>query len=526
MSRVFLKDLPKYIEKGELLSKFSIYGNVTDIKIISKNKKNIAFIGFQDKNCAQKIMNKYKFFFFRNNKVFLNFAIQKKLQFSQSNHVDPVNLLMRNIKKGHIDPLFEESCEMGKIFVRNLPSRITENDLRYLLKPFGFIYKILILNRYQNDKSSQALVEYGIPECASKAAACLDGKIFRGKILHILPFNKKKYSFDEWKEKGTFFANFRKFKDLSEPQDTTDKRWSFSLFIPREKLIKSLFEKYKIQNKDIDYNSKTKIGYDNIIFSEARIQNELGLILNYTGLNFTAFCPSSSDRTSRRIFFLKSEKISNILDVKKSLKKFGKIVRLLYFSFTNFILVEFQKKKSAESAFNFLKKLITKKKTFIIEWAPLGCTKFNCSIEDSKNLDNKNVNSNPNLVFFRNDKKFLKIKDKKLSFDLCNKNYEFEERGKKSCHTNLNKIETKRKECSYKILVRNLPFQIKIIHLRKIFQNYGTLLSVRLPKKFSGQSKGFAFIEFKDLEDAKRAVLATQNIHLFSRHLVVNLFSK
>src|SRR6056300_1314016 len=188
MSRLFLKDLPKWIGQKEIFSKFSKYGKITDIKIINRMEKNLGFIGFREKNCALKITKKYKFFFFEKNKILLNLATQKKVHVSNESEIKSKNFSRESSLKSVQNFFFEETCEMGKIFVRNLPAGTTENDINYLLKPFGLINKIYVLNHDKKDKSSQALVEYGIPECASRAAVCLDGKIYRGKIIHILPF--------------------------------------------------------------------------------------------------------------------------------------------------------------------------------------------------------------------------------------------------------------------------------------------------------------------------------------------------
>jgi multiple RNA-binding domain-containing protein 1 len=524
MSRLFLKDLPKWIGNEELFSKFINYGKITDIKIIQRRGRNLGFVGFRDKNCALKIIKKYKFFFFENNKILLNVATRKKVHVSSEDEINSKSFLGESVIKSVQNFFPEETCEMGKIFVRNLPRGATENDINHLLKPFGLINKIYVLNHDMNYKSSQALVEYGIPECASRAAACLDGKIFRGKIIHILPFDKKKYISKERKEKCTKFNNFRRIKNLSKIENSFNSRSHFNLFVPREKLIRSLNVKYNVGNKGFDFLSKSKIDSNDIVFNEARIQNELALMLKYTGINDKAFGIEKNNQKSKRTFFIKSDRIARISVIKKTLEKFGRIVKFLYFSFTNFVLVEFQKKQNAEYAFDFLEKFRTKKKSFLIEWAPLGCIINSLSNYDPKKSRNNIKNSK--LVFYKSDRKFIESKEKKKLITRQHLISDFNNRKKEFQFSYLEKKENTAKENSHKILVRNLPFHINIVHLKKIFQNYGTLLSIRMPKKFSGQFKGFAFIEYKSLEDAKKAVLSTQSIHLFSRHLVVSLFSK
>lgn len=44
---------------------------------------------------------------------------------------------------------------------------------------------------------------------------------------------------------------------------------------------------------------------------------------------------------------------------------------------------------------------------------------------------------------------------------------------------------------------------------------------MRLPKKFDGTSRGFAFIEFTTKQEAANAFEALKHAHLYGRHLVI-----
>ena len=45
---------------------------------------------------------------------------------------------------------------------------------------------------------------------------------------------------------------------------------------------------------------------------------------------------------------------------------------------------------------------------------------------------------------------------------------------------------------------------------------------VRLPKKFDGSHRGFAFVEFVSKQEATKALNALQSTHLYGRHIVVS----
>jgi multiple RNA-binding domain-containing protein 1 len=72
-----------------------------------------------------------------------------------------------------------------------------------------------------------------------------------------------------------------------------------------------------------------------------------------------------------------------------------------------------------------------------------------------------------------------------------------------------------------KIMVRNVPFQATRQELLKLFGSFGQLRKVRLPKKFDGSHRGFAFVEFLTGKEAIAAMTALSQTHLYGRHLVL-----
>jgi multiple RNA-binding domain-containing protein 1 len=58
--------------------------------------------------------------------------------------------------------------------------------------------------------------------------------------------------------------------------------------------------------------------------------------------------------------------------------------------------------------------------------------------------------------------------------------------------------------------------------VRALFAPYGSLRSVRVPKKFDSSSRGFAFAEFSTKRDAANAINQLGGTHLLGRHLVLS----
>eukprot|EP00092_Neocalanus_flemingeri_P005693 GFUD01006132.1.p1 GENE.GFUD01006132.1~~GFUD01006132.1.p1 ORF type:complete len:823 (-),score=279.43 GFUD01006132.1:129-2597(-) len=77
---------------------------------------------------------------------------------------------------------------------------------------------------------------------------------------------------------------------------------------------------------------------------------------------------------------------------------------------------------------------------------------------------------------------------------------------------------------STKLLVRNIPFQANKQEITQIFKTFGELSAVRLPTKLAGTGdhRGFAFIEYSSVSDAKAAFSSlVHSTHLYGRRLVL-----
>eukprot|EP00804_Cyclotella_cryptica_P003228 CCRYP_010471-RA/>CCRYP_010471-RA protein AED:0.31 eAED:0.31 QI:168/1/1/1/1/1/2/2028/893 len=72
-----------------------------------------------------------------------------------------------------------------------------------------------------------------------------------------------------------------------------------------------------------------------------------------------------------------------------------------------------------------------------------------------------------------------------------------------------------------KIMVRNVPFEATRSELLQLFGSFGQLKKVRLPKKFDGTHRGFAFCEFLTSKEAQNAMTTLSRTHLYGRHLVL-----
>lgn len=76
-----------------------------------------------------------------------------------------------------------------------------------------------------------------------------------------------------------------------------------------------------------------------------------------------------------------------------------------------------------------------------------------------------------------------------------------------------------------RVIVRNVPFSAKEDTLRNLFEKYGAILEVSLPKKSPEalHHRGFAFVQFADRENAMEATNALNATKLLNRTIIVDL---
>ena len=73
------------------------------------------------------------------------------------------------------------------------------------------------------------------------------------------------------------------------------------------------------------------------------------------------------------------------------------------------------------------------------------------------------------------------------------------------------------------IYVGNLSYRLSDVELRNLFEEFGSVSSANIIKdKYSGQSKGFGFVEMDNEDEAKRAMEAMNGKEVGGREIVVN----
>lgn len=76
---------------------------------------------------------------------------------------------------------------------------------------------------------------------------------------------------------------------------------------------------------------------------------------------------------------------------------------------------------------------------------------------------------------------------------------------------------------STKLYVGGLPYSTTEAQLQELFAKEGTVESARvITDKFTGQSRGFGFVEMATAEEAQKAITALNGTQLGGRSITVN----
>lgn len=454
---------------------------------------------------------------FRKSEIALNLSkLKRKTKIKISNDSSEKKKKLINFEQKTIESLGKRvNFSKGSLKVDNFHLSITEKELRYLFGYFGYIASFYIKSQeYQAKRSNSVFIRYGIPECAIKAACFFEKKFFYGKLLNIKKIDSLVAIIQNSKE-----SNFNFFKKLQYEQKKTSapflNSWT-SLFRANIDIFKKFTEKYG-EKKNLKEKINDKIYHKSqFLMSQGRIIAESRTLFKKEGILAEIFSFSKIRKKSRHCFFIKFKFFNEEFFNHNIFINFGKIISFYFMLEAKFIIIEYKNSDNAKSAFNYFNDKSKFEINALVDWIPLNF------IKNNKNLNNYDFLSQQKLLNIQNNS----IKIIKKSLILIKYKEEFKSKNKNSNLCNINfKHSNLKEENTYigNLIIRNIPFKSTIINLKKIFSKIGKVLSIRLPKKKNGENKGFAFVVYQTLNDAKKALIFFQNTRIDSRNLKIAL---
>ncbi|XP_069789262.1 probable RNA-binding protein 19 [Narcine bancroftii] len=491
--------------------------------------------------------------------------------------------LKRQKKVGEVE---EDISDSGRLFVRNLPYTCTEDDLEKLFSKYGPLSEIHFpVDKLMKAPKGYAFITFMIPEHAVQAFAELDGVVFQGRMMHILPSIIKEEK-DENDDNSSGSSAFKKKKAAQEKaRSNSSHNWN-TLFIGINTVADAIAAKYNATKSQVlDHEGKGSVAV-RVALGETQIVQETRQFLVDNGVSLDSFSQAAGPRSKTVILVKNIPAGTQVHDLENVFKKYGDLGRVLLPPAGVTAMVEFLEPTEAKQAFTKLAYSKFQHVPLYLEWAPMDvfCSpvaeKKPSIKEDQGDLaTNENYSSEEenesipgctlfvkNLNFSTTEESLKKTfskcgslkscsisKKKSRTGSLLSMGYGFVEYSKPEYankavkllqHTMLDdhqlelkisdratkpvnqerKLQKSKEQKVSKILIRNIPFQAKVKEIWELFSTFGEIKSVRLPKKMGGTSihRGFGFVEFLTKQEAKKAFNALcHSTHLYGRRLVL-----
>lgn len=464
----------------------------------------------------------------------------------------------------------EDVGETGRLFVRNLSYSTTEEDLRTLFEQFGPLTEVTVpLDKTTSKSTGLAFITYMLPEHAVKALSALDGQIFQGRLLHLLPAKPREGKEPQQEKGGSSYKKNKQNKAKSEAGKGHN--WN-TLFLGANAVVDAIADKYSIAKSEIFDGPG---GAVRLALGETQLVAETKAFMEEKGVQLDVFANQTCKRSKTVIIVKNLPYGCTESELNSLFEPFGNVSQVILPPSGVSALVEFTEAIHARAAFTRLAYTSFKHQPLYLEWAPEEVIKTKKKLAtppptEVESTDEQATVFVKNLNFDTAEKDFKQLMceaGKLTSISIARKRnvkdpsaplsmgygfvqYASHKTAMKAIrtlqHSELDghklelKLSTRQqqksqdnerrtskatKQMSAKILVRNIPFEASKHEVKDLFQTFGTLKTVRLPKKFGAsqsEHRGFGFVEYSTSEEAKRAFDSLcQSTHLYGRRLVL-----
>lgn len=545
----------------------------TDVRIMmnaERKPSGLAYVDFASEKDRTAALAK-------NNEIMQGRYIEVKLDTKTRNETQKIRKPDMAPRKTYPNaPSADTIVETGRIFVRNLSYKCTEEDLRALFEPFGPISEIALPTDSKTKKTKAiAFVTFLMPEHAVKAYSSLDGKIFQGRLIHLIAAVDRKRD-SGLDEEHVSYAKKQVLKRKAESE--TPFNWN-TLFMRSATVVDAMAVMYGVTKGDLmdqDTSASTAV---RMALGETHIIAENKEFLKLNGVDLDAFDTRVSERNKSVILVKNLPYDSTSEEIRQLFARHGNVGRVVFPPSHTMALVEFLDHNDAQKALRSLAYTKFKTEPLYLEYAPVNVFKATPpqatpvaqpSIDTSTLVDDDDVAEDNATVFVKNlnfettedalhacfaavgPLRFVRIATKpdvRTPGAVLSMGFGFVEfrhsRDAKECIKTLQgtrldehelqlKLSTKQSTANQekqgkaikargtKLLVKNIPFEATKHEIRELFAAFGQLKSVRMPSKFDGSHRGFAFVDLLSEQEAKNAFSALSgSTHLYGRRLVI-----
>ncbi|XP_067911254.1 probable RNA-binding protein 19 isoform X2 [Heterodontus francisci] len=447
------------------------------VKNANGNTTGYVFVDFQSEDDLEKALKRNKDYM---GGRYIELFREKNAQRTKPGRKDDQKWLKREKKEGEEE---EDISDSGRLFVRNLPYTCTEEDLEKVFSKYGPLSEIHFpIDSLTKKPKGFAFITYMMAEHAVKAFAELDGEVFQGRMIHILPSTVKKEQAEGDALGSSTYKRNKAAKDKA--SSNSSHNWN-TLFMGTNAVADAIAAKYNATKSQVlDDEGKGSVAV-RMALGETQIVQETRQFLVDNGVSLDSFSQGAGKRSKTVILVKNIPAGTQVDELEKVFKKYGDLGRVLLPSAGITAIVEFLEPTEAKQAFTKLAYSKFQHVPLYLEWAPMDV--FCTPIPEMKKAEKKqNIEEDQSN----------QAKDENEADDSS----EDEEECIPGCT----------------LFVKNLNFLTTEETLMKAFGKCGSLKNCSISKKKDRTgfllSMGYGFVEYAKPESANKALKLLQSL--------------
>uniref|UniRef100_A0A8R1I6C4 RRM domain-containing protein n=1 Tax=Caenorhabditis japonica TaxID=281687 RepID=A0A8R1I6C4_CAEJA len=444
------------------------------------------------------------------------------------------------------DAAREKILETGRLFLRNLPYATKEDDLQYLFKKYGEVSEVqVVIDKKTGSCKGFAIVEFVFPEAAVAAYAALDGYVFKGRMMHILPGDEKREKPSEEvvatedvddpdnplkQEKQAKKEKKKTFKEeKAENQKAFASKSAHSwnaLFLGANAIADTLAQRLNVKKSDLLNSDSGESAGVRLALAETRLVRETRDFFLENGVKLDAFSRPATKRSDTVMLAKNLPAGVESEELQRMFEKYGDCQKVLMPSEGGVsALILMGNPVDAKKAFRALAYSRFRSQPLYLEWAPYDVMgDSEPEKKEQKASEEEKPKKNKREMTYEEKKKERKNRQHGVTEDEEVDGVEQEEEDVKKSTDELSSAPNPERESKKEIesgsalFVKNLAFDTTDESLEALFRKqYGDRVkNAQISKKLNpaepskNLSMGFGFVQFYTTFDAKTALKEMQ----------------
>ncbi|XP_020138512.2 putative RNA-binding protein 19 [Microcebus murinus] len=412
----------------------------------------------------------------------------------------------------------EDLADSGRLFVRNLPYSSTEEDLEKLFSTFGPLSELHYpIDSLTKKPKGFAFVTFMFPEHAVKAYAGVDGQVFQGRMLHVLPSTIKKEASEDASAPGS--SSYKKKKEAKDKASSSSSHNWNTLFMGPNAVADAIAQKYNATKSQVfDHETKGSVAV-RVALGETQLVQEVRRFLIDNGVSLDSFSQAAAER-SKTVILAKNLPAGTLAaELQETFGRFGSLGRVLLPEGGITAIVEFLEPLEARKAFRHLAYSKFHHVPLYLEWAPVG-------VFSGAAPQEKEPQGAPSEAAEKG-----KVEPETVPDSEAPEGGKPTEGGMDTSSPKMEEEEEEEEEeeslpgCT--LFIKNLNFDTTEETLKKVFSKVGMVKSCSVSKKKNKAgallSMGFGFVEYRKPEHAEKALKQLQGLVVDSHKLEVRI---